>query len=333
MQVSHNPALTSSEMAVLWSAYQTDTMVRCVLHHFLRVCEDPAIRHVQETALHITENEIHAIREIFEREEIPLPIGFTDKDWNPEAKRLYPDIFTMRYVKHMTRLGMTASASAKSVAARKDVRDCFTVALNKASYLYDRAVEVLLRKGVFVRPPTIAKPEKAEMVKDESFLSQFFGAHRPLNAVEITHMGMNTETNLIGMELLLGFAQSAHHKEVRDYAWKGKEMAKHHIGLLSKHLLEDDVLQPATWIGDVTESQEAPFSDKLMMFHITAVCSTGFGNYATSLAASHRTDLSAMYTRLMTESSQYCLEGAKLMIKHQWMEQPPQNKDRKTLSK
>jgi len=333
MQVTHNPALTSSEIAVLWSAFQTNTMVRCVIKHFLQVCEDPAIRRIQETALDSMENEIRTIRELFEKEQIPVPIGFTDDDWNPNAKRMYPDIFTLRYIKHMSRLGMAAAGMGKSVAARKDVRNCFTVALNKASYQFDITVEVLLRKGVFVRPPMIAKPEKTEFVKSESFLSQLFGSHRPLNAIEITHMGMNTETNLIGMALLLGFAQSAKRKEVRDHAWKGKEIAKNHIEILSKHLLEDDVMQPSTWIGDVTESQEAPFSDKLMCFQIGEICIAGFGNYAASMAASQRSDLSAMYTRMMAETSEYCLEGSKLMIQHGWLEQPPQNKDRKSLRK
>ncbi|MBL0386081.1 DUF3231 family protein [Tumebacillus sp. ITR2] len=333
MQISHNPGLTSSEMAVLWTTYQTDTMIRCVLLHFINVCEDPAIKQLQQTALQITENAIQTVETIFTHEKIPIPIGFTDKDWNSGAPGLYPDIFTLRYLKHMSRLGMAAAAVSLSVSARKDVRDFFTVTLHKASYLYNKTSEVMLRKGVFVRSPMIAKPEKVEFIQDESFLSHMFGTHRPLNAIEISHMGMNTETNLIGFALLLGFAQTAQRQEVRDFAWKGKKTAQHHIELLAKHLLEDNVLQPSTWIGDVTESQEAPFSDKLMCFQITSLCSAGFGNYAASLAASQRTDLGAIYTRMMAETTAYSLEGAKLMIKHGWLEQPPQNKDRRTLSK
>ena len=228
---------------------------------------------------------------------------------------------------------MAAAGVSKSVSARQDVRDLYTVAINKASYLYDKTCDALLQKGIFVRPPMIALPEKVEFVQDESFLSQLFGEHRPLTAIEISHMGMNTETNLIGLGVLLGFAQTAKLQEVREYAWKGKDLAKRHIEILSKHLLEDNVMQPSTWIGDITESQDAPFSDKLMCAQITALCTAGFGNYAASISASMRTDLVSMYTRMALETSKYSLDGAKLLIKHQWMEQPPQNKDRKSLSR
>lgn len=68
-----------------------------------------------------------------------------------------------------------------------------------------------------------------------------------------------------------------------------------------------------------------------MMFHINSLSSIGITGYGTAIGASLRKDLSGHHTRLVAEVLQYANDGAKLMIKNKWIEQPQQYIDREAL--
>ena len=56
------------------------------------------------------------------------------------------------------------------------------------------------------------------------------------------------------------------------------------------------------------------------------------GYYGMSIAASMRRDLGALYFKLMREVSAYSEDGANILIKHGWLEQPPMAPDRKAIA-
>ena len=86
-------------------------------------------------------------------------------------------------------------------------------------------------------------------------------------------------------------------------------------------------------IYTITDSTTPPFSDKLIMFHMALLSSAGIGNYATSAAASQRSDLLLNYERLSLEIAQYAKDGADIMIQNEWLEQPPGTMDKEQLAK
>ncbi|MFF2445503.1 DUF3231 family protein [Neobacillus sp. NPDC058068] len=59
----------------------------------------------------------------------------------------------------------------------------------------------------------------------------------------------------------------------------------------------------------------------------------GIGNFGMAIAASLRRDLGLKYASLIPEISLFAEDGAKIMIKHGWMEEPPQAEDRDQLIK
>ena len=69
------------------------------------------------------------------------------------------------------------------------------------------------------------------------------------------------------------------------------------------------------------------------MFHMSLLSAAGTGNYAAAAAASLRTDLAVNYERLSVEVAQFAKSGADIMIKNNWLEQPPGLKDREKLVK
>ncbi|WP_134702051.1 DUF3231 family protein [Ammoniphilus sp. YIM 78166] len=333
MESHHNIRLTSAEIASLWTTYMGDTMSRCVLSYLLNKVEDTEIKPVAEYALSITNKHIQTVTEIFNHENVPIPMGFTEKDVNVNAPRLFDDMFIIAYLRYMGRLGVASHSFAYPLTTRSDVHDFFKECITSAAELEDQARKVMLSKGLYVRPPYISTPEKVDFIKKQSFLTGWFGERRPLTAIEITHLYSNLQTNILGKSLIMGFSQVAKDDEVRDYFLRGRDISAKHYEIFSSVLSEEHIPVPTTWDHTVMDSTQAPFSDKLMMFHISGLNATGITNYGAAIASSPRRDLAPHYTRLSTEILKYAEDGFNIMIDHGWMEQPPQADDRDELAR
>lgn len=329
--MEHKAKLVSSEVAALWSAYMQNSMSSYIIQHFAQVNEDVDNTDIIQFALTNCNYVVKRVKEIFEKEKHAIPIGFTQEDVNLRAGRVYSDLFALRYIKYMAAAGTAAAAALLEVLARKDVRELFSTTSESFMKLYNDSCDLLLKKGTFIRSPTIPPMEKAEYLQSESFLSGLLGKHRPLTAIELAHISKNTETNSIGRTFIAGFSQTARLPEVRKFMERGTEIAAKHETVFRQLLIEDGVPLPSSWDSTLSQSIDAPFSDKLMMFQILSLNELGVAGYGAAIGTSLRKDIGATYTRLVTEVLQYGYDGTKLMIQHGWLEQPPQNVDREAL--
>jgi hypothetical protein len=182
---------------------------------------------------------------------------------------------------------------------------------------------LLLNKGLWLRPPYIPVPQTQEMVQKQSFLNGWFGDKRPLLGMEIGHLFYNIITNSIGLSLITSFVQVTKTVEVKKYFIRGKEISAKHIEVFSDVLKENQLPVPSSWNFGVTDSDESPFSERLMLSIITLLISQGINNYGIGLATSMRKDIGLHFTRLTAEILQYAEDGTNLMIDKGWMEQPP----------
>jgi hypothetical protein len=325
--------LTAAEMASLWTQYLNDTASICALIHFLAKVEDEEVRPVIEFALQASKSNISSLQDLFQKEQFPIPVGFTEQDVNPDAPRLFSDSFVLMYLRNMSILGMTASTLAIGVGTRADVIAFHKQVLDAAVRLQEFAKETMLKQGVYVRPPFISTPDKVDFVEKQQFLTGFFGKKRPLTGIEITHLFINVQTNTIGRALMTGFAQVAEKPEVKEYLMRGRQIGQKHIELFSKAMENADLPAPMTWDTAVTDSTTKVFSDKLIMFHVTAMIAAGIGNYGIAIAASPRRDIGMKYASILPEITLYAEDGANLLIKNGWLEEPPEADDRNQLVK
>jgi len=330
---THNIRLTSAEISNLWGTYIANSMSVCVLKHFYHHCEDEQIKEVVKYALSLSEKHVHTVAEIFNHEKFPLPVGFTDEDVDLSAPRLYADTFYLNYLHQTTKSGYSMYTIALPNIARADVRDFFSECISSLTELYNRIASLSLAKGVFIRPPYVPIPNDVEFVQSSQFLAGFLGRQRAINTLEITHVYSNIQSNALGRALIVGFSQVTKHPDVRHYFLRGKEIATHHIDTLSKILHNEDLPSPMTWDHDVMESTTPPFSDKLMLFHINGVNALSIFNYGAALSGAQRHDLNATYSRLMAQVGLYAEAGARLMIRHGWLEQTPLAADRPRLAR
>jgi len=319
-----NVELTSSEIANLWLEYLDNSAMVTKLKYVLKIMEDAEIRTVIEKAQQFSESNIMQLREIFEKEKFAEPIGFTDADLNLSAPRLFSDTFFLVFLQNKMDMNLSTNSMAFSHATRSDIRDFFNQTLLTSIQLFNEATDLMLEKGIYVRPPFIPIPKTVDMTERQSFLSGFTGERRPLTAMEIDALFFNINRNALGNALLLGYSRVAESKEVREHSRLGSEISKKHLETFSSILLAEDVGTPMAWSSKIEDTTISPFSDKLIMFEVAATTQAGIGYYGRSIASAFRHDLGARYMKCLTDSIRYGEDSVNLIIKNGWMEEPPQ---------
>lgn len=326
-----NIELTCTEIGGLWGIYIQESMAVCFLTYFLHHLQDGDIVPLAEKALRISQGRINKIKTFFLAENFPIPAGFSEGDVNLSAQPLFHDSFTLSFVYMMNRLGMINFAFTASNNVRLDVLDFFNDCIHSATEMFGEAVEMMLKKGIYDRPPKMNYPDKIEYVQKNSFLNGIFGEKRPLNAIELSEIFFNIERNYFSVIIMLGFAQVIQDKKIKEHIIRGKKISEKQIELFNKLLMEEDLLGTVTVGMEVTSSTVPPFSEKLIMSMINVLNSVDITLISHALALSMRTDLAAHYTKIIGEVMLYAKDTFDIVVERQWLEQPPLTTNRKKL--
>lgn len=324
--------LTAGEIAQLWMQYLNDSASVCVLSYFLEKAEDDEIKPIIKFSLELSQSHIQKITDILAEEKNVVPCGFSVKeDVDVTAPRLFSDSFVLNFINQMSKVGLTSYAGSVAASVREDIKDYYMECLSETMQLYKKSIDLLLSKGLFVRPPSLPNLEKVEFVKKQWFMLDVVGEKRPLTAAEVANLFSNLQRNALGVATLTGFSQVAQNKDVKQFFLKGLEIGNKHIKLFRSKLEESKLPAPMGWDSEITNSTAHTFSDKLMMFFTSGLINLSVGYYGTAVSQSPRGDLSTMYNRLSLEVQLYAEDGANIMIKKGWLEQPPMATDRDEL--
>ncbi|WP_163527405.1 DUF3231 family protein [Halobacillus ihumii] len=325
--------LTAPEIANLWISYQNDSMSTHMISYLAKHTEDREIRSVLEYAIRLSNEHITKVTKLLKKEKYPIPAGFTEKDVNFDAPKLYSDHLCLYYMIDMSKFALPAYGLALSTTTREDVMAFYSTCLNETQELFKRAKKLAIKKGIFIFPPNLPTPNSIDFIKRQDFLSGWFD-RRPLLGIEISDLIYNAKRTALGEALVTGFAQTAKKSEVKKYFERGRKMTKKHFETFRSILLEEDLPQGTNLLtSEVTPSTIAPFSDKMMMYHATTFTASGVAQYGFSVSSSPRRDLGLAYTRLMADTALYAEDGSNIMIDNGWMEQPPGSVDRDKLVK
>jgi hypothetical protein len=329
----HNVELTSSEIANLWSQYINDSLSRCILTHAIEKAKDEEVKEILVFANSLASMHLKKLTDFFNQENFPIPKGFTiEEDVNLHAPALFTDTFMMVYLHVMALLGLTGYAGAVATSTRSDQIKYFVKCNQEAMELYERLAKLMIKKGVYSTPPRINTPTTIDFVNNQRYLTGWFGKERPLSAIEISGISFNMVKIIVKVVLEIAFGQVCKTKDVQKYFNRGKNLCEKQFTLLSSTLSKDELASPASWVSEITESTVAPFSEKLMLNHIVILVSAAIGYYGAGMSVSQRRDLAFEYTRLMAEVAFYAEDGAELLIKYGWLEQPPLAADRESLA-
>jgi hypothetical protein len=325
--------LTSSEVSQLWSAYMANTMFRGHLRYYVAKCQDEEIRSFLEYALHIADEIIKCTSDFFKKANHPIPHGFSDEEVDTMAPRLYTDAFFLYNISGLSQYGLIGHGLSLSVSGRSDIRNFFTECVSHTADLYNKSIELMIKKGLYVPVPSVSAPDKVDFIHRKSFLTGWFGDRRPLTVIEINNLVLNLRDSAMAKAVCMAFSQVAKSKEIRAYFLKGVELAQQHVEVFQSILSESGLPAQPTYESEVTNSTIAPFSDKLMMFKIATLAVIACGRFGTALGEGSRRDLAAHYTKAIAGALKYAGEGADIMIYHGWLEQPPTAPNRKALAR
>ncbi len=328
----HSIRLTSAEIGGLWAAYIQESMTLCLLTYFLHHNQDDDIKKVLQQAYQITDGHLQWITALFEKEGIPIPDGFTEKDLNLNVPPLFYDMFGLSFVYSMSRMSMINTSFITVNTARKDVMDFFVTMVQQTTMLYQYATTLMLEKGIYDRPPMIPYPDQVEYIKKDAYISGF-GKKRPVNAGEITELFFNTERNYFAILLCMGLLQVVKDKEIHQYIAEGKKISEKQIQTFNEILMREELLGNVSTSVEVTDSTMSPFSDRLVVMLFYSLNSIDVTLIGHALSLSMRTDLAVHYQKYMLEVISYSVKGFDIMVERGWMQKPPHAPDRRTLEK
>ncbi|MEH7306060.1 DUF3231 family protein [Neobacillus drentensis] len=334
--MEHLANLTSAEIGTLWFSYMGTTMQIGLFKHIIAHLEDEEISQLYKENLLFMEDFAQQISSLMKKEGMKEPVGFTENDVNEQAPKLLTDGLVLYYLQIASKAAMSKDVSLLALTSRKDVKNLLIRHLEQAKQAYLKVDDLLLERGEYIRPPIIPVPLHNEFVTTSQYLGgviPILDKKRPLNVMEVSHLFLNIKVNMIGTMICTAFTQVANDSEVKKHFETGIRLSKEIVEDLTHLLLESDVPVPAAWDAFVTDSTESPYSDKLMLGFIDQLTAFGFGLYALSATASLRTDIQVKYANISKKVATYLKDGAELMIKNRWLEQPPTYPDRQKLAK
>ncbi|MEH7418707.1 DUF3231 family protein [Neobacillus drentensis] len=326
-------AISAAEIGTLWLTYRQKTLILRILEYFKKYADDEEANNILGGLWQQLNYYVLQIEEIFQQQGIVFPVGFKKEDVNLDAPKLFDNGFDIMFVRVLKELSMGLYTMSMNMSYNDDVTKIYKGLTGVTQDIYTLSTQYLLQKGILTLPPKVTMPKSTEFIESINYTSGFnpFSDKRVLNDLEIGFLHHGIETNNIGLQLIIGFAQCAQNKEVKKYFLKGKELAKKQIKEMTDILLESDVQFSATSGGTVTTSTIPPFSDKLMMSCIYYL--DGFGMVGTSfgLFFTLRNDIAMKSALIGKDIYLYGREGLEIMIKNGWLEEPPQMENRNKL--
>jgi len=327
--------LTSTELGRLWMTYQIKSATLILLGQFRDSTVETEAKSILDSSIIENQKVISEMEKIFNSQNAIIPMAFGDKDTFKDAPALFDDIFHIMFLRQIAKMNLGFSSLYLATSYMKEVQELFKLNHAISEKYYVLATDYLLKKGVLAKPPYVTMPNKIEFIEAKKYVSGFkiWTDKRALNTVEIGYIYEAIEDNILGMQLSTGFAQVAHESEVKRYFIESKELSKKIITNLTDIFLQSDIQPPSTWAGKATTSIQPAFSDKLMMFVVNLISGFAMGNNSLGTSFSMRSDLPIIFTEISKDLFLHSKKGGILMIKHMWMEEPPQMEDRNQLTK
>lgn len=320
--------ISSQEITNLWAHYIRETMAVCVSKYVLSCVKDSEIKKIYEFALKLSNQHIKILETIFTEEQFPIPKGFTDEDVHLNAPPLFSDNFWLTYLYGMSMHGSSLYSLSFNTSSRKDIREFYYRCVNDTMDVYNNSIEVLISKGLYEKAPFFSPPNKVKFITSLGYVAGVFGNQRPLNIVESGNIFFNLKKSSLQKGLTLGFSKVCKSKEIQKFMENGLKVITKHLGLFSSILTENNLHVPKSLDLEITDSSIAPFSDKLMLFHVGTLFNMAITYYTYAAISSLRADLIVHCETAISRDFKMLAQFTNLMIKNQWLEEPPIADDR-----
>lgn len=325
-----NVELTANEVSNLWSSYLKNSMEQRLFEYFFASTGDSAIKQIIEEMLNQSKQNINELQEIFIKENLSIPLGFTDEDVRVDAHKVFSDTFILYFCFDLTHLSMSTYPTALSDCTRNDVRDHFQINIAFSVKIQNEIVDLMLSQGVYLRPPQVAIDSGVEFADTMLYLNGFFGGSRPLNTPEIANLSRIIHRAQFAKMVFVAFSKLSKAKELKQHFSKGRDGLEKILDSLHEVLEKENIPVSASGNYTISEVEISPFSDKLLLFFVnTCLGIFCFSMISQAMTSCLRTDIVSKLGKISDDMKKYYGLGLLLAIKEKWFEQPPQAVDRK----
>ena len=322
--------LTATEVSNIWAAFMKNSMELRFFEYFIETTEDGEIRKVVEGMLIQSQKSINEIKDILIKENIVIPLGFTDEDVSVRAPKVFSDTFILFFCNDITMLTISTYSSALSDCTRKDIRNYFQMSLEFIIRMQNEIVDLMLLKGVYSKPPQVAIDNVVDFVDEKKYLNGILGGSRPVNTAEIANLSRIIYRAQFSKMIFVAFSKIATSREIERHFSKGRDEIVKVLDSLQEVLEKENIPISASGDYKIFDVEVPPFSDKLMLFFVnTCLGAFCFTMICQAMTSSLRSDIVSKVTKIMNDMKQYYGDGLKLTIKEGWLEKPPQAIDRK----
>ena len=322
--------LTVTEISNIWSTFLKISMELRLFQYFNASADDMEIKNVTEKLVNHCEQGLNELHKIFKKEKLTAPIGFTEEDVIIDAHKVFSDTFMLYFCHDITMLSMSTYPSALSDCSRRDVREFFQIVINFSMETQNELVDLMVSKGVYLKPPQIVLENELDFVDSKKYLSGIFDDSRPLNAAEITNLTRIIHRAHFSKMIFVSFSKLANSKGNKQYFSKGRDKIEYVQNSIQEIFEKENI--PISASGDylIFDVEKSPFSDKLMLFFVNVCLGMFcFAMIGQAMNSSVRSDIIYKLTKISNKLRKYYGEGLLLMIKENWLEEPPQAIDRK----
>ena len=325
-----NVELTSTEISNIWSSYLKSSMELRFFQYFNATAEDPEVKNIVGKMVEYSQKSLEDLKDIFIKENLTIPLGFTEKDVRLDADKVFSDTFILYICHDITMLSLSTYPAAFPDCTRKDVRNYFQNAMEFTIQMQNEITDLMLSQGVFLKSPQVAMDHTVDLVDEMKYLNGLFGKSRPVNAAEIANLSRVIHRARFSKMVLVTFSKLASHKDVKQHFSKGRDALEKVLETLGDVLEKENIPYSASGDYNTFDVKHSPFSDKLMLFFVnTCLGMFCFIMINQALTSSLRTDIVTKFTMISTQMKKFYGKGLLLTITEKWLEQPPQVLDRK----
>lgn len=325
-----NVELTATEISNIWAAYLKITMELRLYEYFSATTEDSEVKNIVDKLLDFAKKNTNDLKSIFNKEQLTIPLGFTAEDVRVDAGKVFSDTFILFICHDITMLSMITYPSAFSDSTRKDIRALFQECIEFVLPIQNEMTELMLSKGVYLKPPQVAMDHTIDMVDHMNYLNGLFGGSRPVNAAEIANLTRIIHRAQFSKMILVSFGKLAKTKDLRQHFSKGNQALEKVTSTLQEIFDKENIPISASGDFNFYDTKTSPFSDKLMMFFVnTCLGMFCFIMINQAMTSSLRSDIVTKFTDISSEMKRFYGKGLILTITEKWLEQPPQVIDRK----
>ncbi|WP_102264709.1 DUF3231 family protein [Mesobacillus jeotgali] len=325
-----NVELTSTEISNIWSSYLKSSMELRFFQYFNATAEGPEVKNIVGKMVEYSQKSLEDLKDIFIKENLTIPLGFTEKDVRLDADKVFSDTFILYICHDITMLSLSTYPAAFPDCTRKDVRNFFQNAIEFTIQMQNEITELMLSQGVFLKSPQIAMDHTIDLVDEMKYLNGLFGGSRPVNAAEIANLSRIIHRARFSKMILVTFSKLASDKNVKQHFSKGTVALEKVLYSLQEVLEKENIPISASGDYNILDTKESPFSDKLMLFFVnTCLGMFCFIMINQAMTSSLRTDIVTKFTVISNQMKKFYGKGLLLTITEKWLEQPPQVFDRK----